>query len=466
MGVLNDYPNAAAVNDALNKGVEANSAVGELKSDLDKLHADIEHEYLELITFSVNVGCFSKVGWNFYTDDWAKGYNYARLPVIQGDKYVVDCYGNKNAQAVMFFSGEPSQDTYISGLGETEQTYTDYEISVPELATVMLVQTMPYKTPISIKKNVKYTLPKAIYGKMYWKVEDGELTVVSKYDSNRDLVVKFGKRGCNNLPDFKSFATCENTSKIPSNGRNSVEFIGNVTDWHSPFKIRAVSNADGDKGTNYNYTGGNHNYNNVSAIGEGLATARCSTLIYIIDGVETTIGSGYSSNIKAKWINYVQANNTIKSDGTGREVIKEGHELSFDNGKLTSIGYIEPLEDVDILEYYGYQIYGLNLATAFNEGIRFIGATNRELFTDLSSGHDSGNKDCNGIEAVGTNNSCRLLLDCSYDLGRREFYTETKGCFNTQYQKAYTNLIGVQYGIPAGNRYYSKAMWEFFPTSN
>ena len=35
MGILNDYPNAAAVNDALNKGVEANSAVGELKSDID-----------------------------------------------------------------------------------------------------------------------------------------------------------------------------------------------------------------------------------------------------------------------------------------------------------------------------------------------------------------------------------------------------------------------------------------------
>lgn len=37
MGVLNDYPNAAAVNDALNKGVEANSAVGELKSDLNNI---------------------------------------------------------------------------------------------------------------------------------------------------------------------------------------------------------------------------------------------------------------------------------------------------------------------------------------------------------------------------------------------------------------------------------------------
>lgn len=38
MGVLNDYPNAAAVNDALNKGVEANKVVGELKSDLDILN--------------------------------------------------------------------------------------------------------------------------------------------------------------------------------------------------------------------------------------------------------------------------------------------------------------------------------------------------------------------------------------------------------------------------------------------
>ena len=35
MGVLNDYTNAAAVNAALNKGVEANKAVSELKSDLD-----------------------------------------------------------------------------------------------------------------------------------------------------------------------------------------------------------------------------------------------------------------------------------------------------------------------------------------------------------------------------------------------------------------------------------------------
>lgn len=38
MGVLTNYPNAAAVNDALNKGVEANSAVGELKSDLSDIY--------------------------------------------------------------------------------------------------------------------------------------------------------------------------------------------------------------------------------------------------------------------------------------------------------------------------------------------------------------------------------------------------------------------------------------------
>lgn len=441
-----------------------NDTTSELKSDLAELDNTMTHEYLENIPFTINVGCFSKVGWKFYTDSWATGYNYARLEVVAGQKYKISGHGNENAQTVMFFSGEPSQETYVNGIGETEQTYINYEITVPDNVTVMLVQTITYITPISIEKNVKYTLPKAIYGKMYWEVKDGELTVVSKYDSNRDLVVKFGKRGPNDLPDFKSFSTRQNASLIPSDGLGATEFIGNVTDWHSPFQIRAVANADGDKGINYNYTGGNHNYNNGSASGEGLATARCSNLVYLIDGVETSIGSGYSSNIKAIWTNYVQANNTIKADGSGREVLKEGHELSFDNGKFTSIGYIEPLEDVNILQYYGYELYGLNLATAFNEGIRFIGATNRKLFTDISSSHDSGNKDCNGIEVVGTNNSCRLLVDCSYDLGRREFYTGTKGCFNTQYQKAYTNLISDQNGLKAGNRYYSRAVWEFYPT--
>ena len=40
MGVLNDYTNAAAVNAALNKGVEANKAVSELKGDLIDLGND------------------------------------------------------------------------------------------------------------------------------------------------------------------------------------------------------------------------------------------------------------------------------------------------------------------------------------------------------------------------------------------------------------------------------------------
>ena len=45
MGVLNDYTNAAAVNAALNKGVEANKAVSELKGDLDGLIINDKHNY-------------------------------------------------------------------------------------------------------------------------------------------------------------------------------------------------------------------------------------------------------------------------------------------------------------------------------------------------------------------------------------------------------------------------------------
>lgn len=420
------------------------------------------------IDFDLAVGCFSKVGWQFYNTTWAVNYRHARIDVEQGQVYRISGSGNGNAQAVMFFSGEPSLDTYISGLGvgeTTPQDYTNYDIEVPQNATVMLVQSMPDYTQVSIA--ILGNVPKlsyALLGKMYWQVENDMLTVVSKYDKETDLVVKFGKRGPNNLPDFISFATCLNNIQIVSSGANATEFIGNVTDWHSPFQIKAVDNGDGDKGDNYNFTGGNHNYNNVSTIGDGLATARCGSLKFIIDGCETVSGSGYSDNIKVAWENYVQGNNTIKADGTGREIIKEVHELIIDNGTFKSSGYIEPLEKVHIYSYYGYQIYGLNLNTAFNHSIAFIGGTNRKEITEISVANESGNTDCNGFIVKGSEHICRLTIDVNYDLGKRDLYEGTKGCFNTPTQKAYTNLISNAFNLEAGNRYYSRAVWEFFPS--
>ena len=225
-----------------------------------------------------------------------------------------------------------------------------------------------------------------------------------------------------------------------------------------------MNNADGDKESNYNFTGGNHNYNNVSVIGDGLATARCGSLTFIIDGCETTFGSGYADDIKVVWENYVQGNNTIKADGTGREIIKEVHELIIDRGTFKSSGYIEPLENVHISAYYGYQIYGLNVNRAFNQSISFIGGVNRKEITEISTANESGNADCNGIIVKGSEHACRLTLDTSYDLGKRNLYDGTKGCFNTASQKAYTYLIASASNVEAGNRYYSRAVWEFFPS--
>ena len=447
--------------------------VGKLEQEIgdleDTLDASVTiHDSFQNIEFNVVVGCFSKVGWKFYHSDvdWATGYNYTRINVEAGQLYRVNGHGNGNAQAVMFFSGEPSQSTYISGLGEgdTAQTYINYDIEVPQNATVMLVQTMPHKTEISISISTPRKVSNALIGKMYWEVENDILTVVSKYNADTDLIVKFGKRGVNNLPDFISFSTCSNDNKIASVGIGATEFIGNVTDWHSPFQVKAVENADGDKGDNYNYTGGNHNYNNGSAMGDGLATARCGRLEFIIDGCETVSGSGYSDDVKVVWENYVQGNNTIKADGTGREILKEVHELIIDKGTFKSSGYIEALEDVHITSYYGYQIYGINVNTAFNHSIAFIGGTNRKEITEISVANESGNANCNGIIAKGSEHTCRLTLDTNYDLGKRDLYNGTKGCHNTQYNKAYTYLIASASNVEKGNRYYSRAVWEFFPT--
>lgn len=442
---------------------DLNEDVANLSEDLESYKELTTYGYWELLTVDIQVGCFSKVGWQFYTTGWATNYSYARLSVSPGDKYLISGYGNSNAQAVMYFSGEPSQQTYIDGLGTTEQTYDNYEITVPRGTTLMLVQTYTSTKEIRVSKKINYTIPKTLLNKSYWEIKNGELTVVSKYTTDKDFVVKFGRRGPNLLPDFKTFSTCTNTSEVVSDGSNSDTFITDTTDWHSPFQVSAINNIDGDKPSSYNYTGGNHNYNNSGTPGENLATARNIYLKYYIDGVEVSGGNGYSDNIVAKWKNNIQGYNTIKANGTGREILTEYHELKFDKTKFTSSGYVEPLEDVRFLSYYGYQIYGLDIANVFDVGISFIGGLNRQQYTTLSEGHESGNDKCNGIEVVGTNHSCKLLLDTSYDLGQRTFYEGTGSCYSTTNHKAYTYLIKST-NASAGNRYHSRASWEFYPT--
>lgn len=270
------------------------------------------------------------------------------------------------------------------------------------------------------------------------------LTVTSEYGDG-EIVVEFGRRGPNNLPDFRY---------ITADGRQK---YNNSTDWFGPFVLEVLSNIDGDDINNSTYTGGNHNYNNTGAM-DSSATARNLSLVYYADGKVLSNGnSGECSNIKIAWVNRVQAFNTRKADGSGREVLEERHTLKFDGTEWEAYLEIEALEDLFCRQYYGFQCAVTNYGTIY-----MIGATYRKPFI-YTSPHDSGNNVPNIYVAHDSNDRLEMEVDRSVDLGKGILYgsSGTQG-FRTAGNKGYTYFI-TQKNLDANDVYGARGWYRFTP---
>ena len=147
--------------------------------------------------------------------------------------------------------------------------------------------------------------------------------------------------------------------------------------------------------------------------------------------------------------------NTKKENGTGRNVLKETHILEYRNGEWSSYVEFTPLEDITIKTYYGFQW----VTNTNYPNIRFIGGTNRELFTNSAS-HTSGDNIANGIRVYGDTHQAEIDLDTSYDIGDRRFYSGTAGAFNSTI-KTYFYLISGLATASQGSLYCSKAKFIF-----
>lgn len=301
---------------------------------------------------------------------------------------------------------------------------------------------------VTVKKQ-RYKTP------VYASVKSDVLRVITKYTKNTDLCVTFGKHGGNNLPDFMSLATINNSKEYPENNYNNCEvFLNITTDWHAPFMVKALSDIDGDQPTVSHFTGGNHNYSNTGTIGY-TPTAICDDLKYYVDNVETSDFEGYCNRVEVIWVNRVQATNTKKEDGTGRFVLKEKHVLRFDGCEWESYVEIIPLEDVNLVTYYGYQAQTGNVYP----NIRFIGAENRGLY-HTSANNTSGDNKVSGVRVYGEEHKIEIRLDTTYDIGDRRFYTGTSGAFNTA-AKIYFTLMNNINQAAENNLYCAKATYKF-----
>lgn len=345
----------------------------------------------------IKTGTLNAVYYACYNESKTTVQNRQSITITAGSDYWTFTVPSCKYIRVSFLKGQFAN--IMVSESSTKQDYTPYLVLKPDIADIT-----------NISRNCFYA-----------KLENDILYVRSMYGATNDIIVKFGKHNANNLPDFWELSTIPNSLPYVVESLDSiVGFLSVSTDWHGPFIVKAVNNADGDNTGNDIFTGGNHLYNN-------LATARCTSLDYYVNGRKATSFEGLINHLEIRWTNMVQASNTVKSDGTGREVLKETHRMIFDGMTWTSWVDVEALEDINIVTYYGFQISGVN---SVFPNFRFIGGTSLKEYTNASA-HDSGGKMASTIITHGTSHKAEIGLDCSYGMGKRDYYDGTKGAFST-----------------------------------
>ncbi len=186
----------------------------------------------------------------------------------------------------------------------------------------------------------------------YTKVQENTAKVVAGYDDGRMLGITFEKWGVNGLPDFGYWYFFDKTA-TDYNFASATPVKEPFTDYFSPYKIKAVSNGNGDYPGSMDFTGGNHGYTSQGA-NPGKTAENVAFRIFV-DGRETTDYSGTARRIDFEIINRIQATNTKKKDGTGRAVLEETIHISFDGEKWNFSITMTALEDIRVIKYYGPQ---------------------------------------------------------------------------------------------------------------
>ena len=326
-----------------------------------------------------------------------------------------------------------------------------------------------FRIPYGISRIVLCTksVPSLSYLKYDLANENINLQMKAKYNSNTknlsfkykfedyyDFCIDMGlASNGNGLFDFLKFYKTSNQSELNDDFTVNSLLSENPTDFFGPYIVQAVNNADGDlpEGYAYHFTGGRHRYNNGTS--DSTPTARTESVICLFDGKlpENDVITD-CNEITVKWKNYIQAKNTKKEDGTGREVLTEEWTIHITKNGIEASNIIIPLEDIIINRYYGLQCH----LTSGNKFI-FIGVSNRNI---QSSGSNAGNLICNKAIESNSNMSIGIELDKSLDLGQLMYNTDAYSIFSSG-DKTYTYLIKSDQTFNEGDRLCLRGKYTF-----
>lgn len=280
------------------------------------------------------------------------------------------------------------------------------------------------------------------------------MNVNAKYSANKDIRYKVGKAGSNSLFNWRGFDYIDNSNQIVSPEVDLTQTIAVITDWFGPHKLRAANNADGDMPDSDNFTGGNHAYNGDSS---GTPTARTASYAFYVDGRKVSSFLGYAYYVDVYWENRVQATNTKKSDGTGREVLKETFHMHFDGEKWTLNGMLEPLEDLSSWSYYGIQ---MSRASAYNGYIFYHDSPDNRTWHSTRSSSNSAINACHTITMHDGADYFEMHVGTD-GLGNFALIGNENSFFSTD-NKTYSNLIKSSAGFAANSVYTYDGWYKWY----
>lgn len=274
--------------------------------------------------------------------------------------------------------------------------------------------------------------------------KNGVISIRSKYNDDYDINYLWSQNGGNSLFDYHSSQLIPNKDEYPTTTGEIETSHNAATDFLGPHMVMAINNIDGDylDGTTH-FTGGNHAYENKA---EGSPTARTIDIAVKVDGEEIDDYMNFNKkadNIEISWVNYVQASNTKKIDGSGREVLKETYNLVFDGEKYTITNKIEFLEDVFWERLYGIQF---SYRDNWNDTITYVYDDSEETYP-ISENTDASYPIVKEVIISDGTNNVAFGIDTNSEVGSREFLNDvSSGAFNNGTgKKAYLRLVNNQY---------------------
>ena len=297
-----------------------------------------------------------------------------------------------------------------------------------------------------------------------YKFSGNDLLIGYGYNSTYDAVIVMNCGRANGLFDFAKFALKAKGTPLENMETGNLTIVWNSgTDMHSPFQFNATTNPDGhySSSTDPSFTGGNHT---VTIDGNAVQSASSEYVHYFADGKPVSTGYGRCARFEIRWANNVQAYNCVKADGTGRTSLVEYHDMIFDGVQFNEEIMLMPTEEISMRLWYGLQSVSWNQTYT---SARFVDAENRGPFASTDSNVESGNAVTSGIIETGAVHSMKMTVDTGVDLGKRTFYSGTKGAFINRYDtsgKAYFSIIGGRNTWSEGEGYFLRGSFRFYPT--